>query len=557
VLVSTLAVTRGFGAWGVTTTNAPSTATSDLIIVPAVTTTHPSHTAGTVNLSWTEPTTWVQGYDILRATTPTGTYTQIGSVSGAATTTYSDTTAVYNTQYYYEVAPYYNQWNPASAVAMALSLPPTAGTDATKSPAVTLTSANLTSMSTTSGGGYTTAANWSTQHLFNNNTAEAVSFPSAGTGWVVDNKGEIFQSSDGGQTWNAQTSPTTSQLNDVSFVDASNGWAVGNAGTVVHTSNGGSLWAAQVSGSTNNLQAVRFVDANNGWSADNHGAILHTANGGTLWSAQTSGTTNALNALSFADANNGWAGGNSGTILHTSNGGSTWTAQTSATTAQLNSMSFADISNGWAVGNGGAIEHTTNGGSTWAIQTSGTTQNLQAVRFVDASNGWAVGASGTILHTTNGGSTWAAQTSGTTAGLNGLAATDANHAWTVAAGLAEVTSDAGVDWVPPTTQYLAFSFSPTFASGAAVSSCNVTFEYKAGATPSNTTQTYLLVMPGNATSWSIFDLPDPTTSYQTVTTDLSSLISSQAALSGVQIRFVIAQSNGFATTTELVHVDVN
>jgi len=555
LLVVTTAVTRGFGAWAITSQNAGNTATTPQLIVPVVSSTHPSATSGTVSLTWTEPTTWVQGYDILRATTPTGTYTQIGSVSGAASTTYSDSTAAYNTQYYYEVAPYYDQWNPASAVDMALSLPPTSGTDATKSPTVTLSAAQLTSLSTTSGGGYTTASPWTATTMFGGSTVYGVSFPTSSNGWVVTQAGTIYHSTDGGETWAQQTSGTTQTLYQVRFVDASNGWAVGANGTILHTSNGGTTWTAQTSGTTQILFCPKFVDASNGWVVGANGTILHTSNGGTTWTAQTSGTTQILFGDGFINASNGWAVGASGTILHTSNGGTTWTAQTSGTTQTLYENASVDANNGWAVGASGTILHTSNGGATWTAQTSGTTQVLYGTAFVDANHGWAVGAGGTILATSNGGAAWTAQTNtGTT--MYAIAAVDVAHAWATATGTLYLTTD-GSHWTAPSTQYLSFGFSPVVAAGAPVTSVKATFEYKASVAPSAATETYLLVMPGNASTWTAYLLAMPTTSYQTVTTDISTLISTAAALQGVQVRFVVSQSNAFSTTTELVHLDVN
>jgi len=551
-------VTRGFGAWVTTSTNTPSTVGTDVIIVPVVTSTHPSATGGTVSLSWTEPISWVQGYHILRATTPAGTYSQIGSVAGASTTTYSDGTAAYNSQYYYEIQPYYDLWNNASAVDMALSLPPTSGSDGTGATPATLSAAQLTAMSTTSGGGYTTAGAWGTQTLFGGGTADGVTFPTSAAGWVVTQSGTIYHSTDGGETWAQQTSGTTQALYSTKFTDVNNGWAVGAAGTLLHTSNGGTTWGAQTSGTAQALISTSFTDANNGWAVGAAGTILRTSNGGTTWSAQTSGSTQVLYGVTFIDSSNGWVVGAAGTILHTSNGGTTWGAQTSGTAQIVYGVTFSDASNGWAVGATGTILHTSNSGTTWSAQTSGTAQILYAVRFVDASHGWAVGAGGTILFTSNAGATWTAQTNtGTT--TYAVAATDTTHAWTPGSGVLYLTTD-GSTWTAPTTQYLSSGFSPTVAVGSPVSSAKLTFEYQSSKVPGAGTQTYALVMPGNGTTWTVFSLPIPIkATYQTVTTDVSGVINSAAALQGMQVRFVVSQqsTSNLSTTTELVHLDIN
>jgi photosystem II stability/assembly factor-like uncharacterized protein len=162
----------------------------------------------------------------------------------------------------------------------------------------------------------------------------------------------------------------------VHFVDANTGWAVGSGGTIVHTTNGGGSWEAQTSGTTATLWSVHFVDANTGWAVGAGGTILHTTNGGANWAAQTSGTTDWLYSVHFVDANTGWAVGNGGTIRRTTNGGANWVAQTSGTTDWLWSVHFVDADTGWAVGENGTILRTTNGGVSWAAQTSGTTLAL-------------------------------------------------------------------------------------------------------------------------------------------------------------------------------------
>src|ERR1039458_7992141 len=58
-------------------------------------------TQGTVTLSWTQ-VAGSTGITIERATSPAGTYATIATLAGTATG-YTDTTAAYNTQYYYEV----------------------------------------------------------------------------------------------------------------------------------------------------------------------------------------------------------------------------------------------------------------------------------------------------------------------------------------------------------------------------------------------------------------------------------------------------------------------
>src|SRR5437016_9023704 len=69
-------------------------------------------------------------------------------------------------------------------------------------------------------------------------------------GAAVGSNGTIVHTVNG-STWTVQTSGTTNLLNGVVFTDALNGWASGNFGTMLHTSNGGNTWTAQTNGISN------------------------------------------------------------------------------------------------------------------------------------------------------------------------------------------------------------------------------------------------------------------------------------------------------------------
>ena len=106
-----------------------------------------------------------------------------------------------------------------------------------------------------------------------------------GTGGF-DDWGEIYRTSDGGQTWTSVSwrwqgsPPAVPVLSAVGFADRLNGWAVGQWGSIVHTRDGGLTWSPQLSGATRQLNAVAFVDRASGWMVGANGTILHTATGG-------------------------------------------------------------------------------------------------------------------------------------------------------------------------------------------------------------------------------------------------------------------------------------
>ncbi len=148
--------------------------------------------------------------------------------------------------------------------------------------------------------------------------------PDANTGTAVgDNSssGTILRTTDGGATWNPQTSGTTFALNAVSFTDVNNGWAVGNNGTIRHTTNGGAGMDRTDERNDNNLFCVSFSDANNGAAAGYLGTVLNTTNGGTTWTKQVSRTSNDINGIFCNNAATATLVADAGGILHTTSGG--------------------------------------------------------------------------------------------------------------------------------------------------------------------------------------------------------------------------------------------
>jgi hypothetical protein len=64
-----------------------------------------------VNLSWTATASAAaDGYEVFRATVSGGPYSSLGTVNGAGTTTFTDTTPAFSTTYYYVVQSKRNSW---------------------------------------------------------------------------------------------------------------------------------------------------------------------------------------------------------------------------------------------------------------------------------------------------------------------------------------------------------------------------------------------------------------------------------------------------------------
>lgn len=560
------------GAWEGLSGNPGNTVTAETTAAVVVGSTHCSGstppyrscaaTSGDVLLSWS-PVAGSPGLTVYRATAPGGPFSQIATLAGSATS-YTDTTAVDNIQYYYQVvseaAP---GWPPGTDTDMALSLPPTGGADATGNASVTFTAADLGAMAVAGDGStYTTSAGWGGGNPLGNAAIYAASCVSATQCWVAGAGGAVWTSADGGIKWTQQLVPGNPTLHGLRCVSASQCWGVGQGGTIVATSDGGATWSGQTSGTGRNLASISCPNGTQCWAVGQHGTILATTDGGSTWTAETSGTRTNLLGVSCPNATQCWAVGQRGTILATTDGGSTWSAEASRTGQNLDAVRFVSASDGWAVGTGGIVLVTTDGGSTWTTENSGTTSNLLAVKMVDPTTGWAVGAAGIVLHTTDGGATWAVQTSGTTESINAVGAGSTLNALvglTPARGGPSVlvTADGGTTWYPPSNQYVAWTLSPVVASGAPVTSAVVTLVDQATAAPNAATQTFLLVSDDSGSSWTPIQIANPSTTAATQVVAVGSIIDSAAAVSGLELRYVVSDSNGFKSTFDLVHVDVN
>ncbi len=124
---------------------------------------------------------------------------------------------------------------------------------------------------------------------------KSIHFPvDAQTGYAVGygyNEAYVFKTTNGGWTWNPQTTGLSGGLKAVYFpMDTETGYAVGDHGLVIKTTNGGGDWAAQYSGVTSTLCAVQFpLDCDTGFAAGYDGVIIKTIDGGGSFVAEQAG----------------------------------------------------------------------------------------------------------------------------------------------------------------------------------------------------------------------------------------------------------------------------
>lgn len=255
----------------------------------------------------------------------------------------------------------------------------------------------------------------------------------------------VFRTSDGGQTWQQATLPTsTLGVSQVQFVNAEDGWVLSSVGggaagsqavDLFRSTDGGQTWSmvARAPGAlplAGMKSGMGWASATTGWItgsiATNTVYLYRTQDGGVSWHLQPlplgpfpvpipqpplffSATDGLLPVIISTAQSPGFA------IYSTHDGGITWNGPTPpfSTNGIARAPFFLTMQQGWVVGAGGSsLYKTSDGGQHWTMMTPGANfQNISRLDFVSAQEGWAINSpvSGApvLLKTTDGGLTWA------------------------------------------------------------------------------------------------------------------------------------------------------
>ena len=299
------------------------------------------------------------------------------------------------------------------------------------------------------------AAGWKMQESGTDAFLADVFFVSSQEGWTVGSWGTVLHTSDGGQSWEEQSTPVANSLSSVSFVAPDTGWVAGSS-NLLHTADGGLTWVEQEPGISTDFSGLHFIDSDSGWMAGGKNtypagaerAIIHTSDGGETWTTKLYQEQELpFTDVHFIDALNGCVVGELGAIFTTSDGGSSWIERDSGTSMNLEDVFYASPESIYTVGAGGAILFSEDGGTTWSGQSSGTTDYLGGIHFTDPVTGWAVGGSNDscrIVHTEDGGATWAQQACAVPHLLSAVFFIDYSSGWAVGPyGVIVHTTDGG------------------------------------------------------------------------------------------------------------------
>jgi len=196
-----------------------------------------------------------------------------------------------------------------------------------------------------------------------------VFFHDENTGWIADISGQIYKTTDGGDSWEQQADNEGTSYRALAFLDDQTGFVgtLGPGGWVGQTtddvllygtSDGGDTWTEvttiQGADALQGICGLRRIDAQTIYGVgryDGPAGFIKTTDGGATWTAQNVNLAHGLVDLHFFDANTGLLGGRRGgqsIILRTTDGGDTFTTVAASSSDHVWKIFFLDDTTGYA-----------------------------------------------------------------------------------------------------------------------------------------------------------------------------------------------------------------
>jgi len=232
---------------------------------------------------------------------------------------------------------------------------------------------------------------------------KSIAFSDPFTGFVCSNKGRIFRTSDGGDSW-IEFSPGIKSLsvNKIFFKDKYNGFITGGIensgkGIIYSTADGGVNWKINFLNTGEGIfNDIYFTDHMTGFAVGGNGSLASTFDGGKYWSLKSL-IPYDFHSINFNRSGTGIITGENGVIYRTSDCGKSWQFISPVQYKNLNSVLFKDSLNVIAAGDDGVIIHSSDGGVTWQKMNSVTNNNLLSVNS-DGKGIYAFGENGTVIY---------------------------------------------------------------------------------------------------------------------------------------------------------------
>ena len=234
-------------------------------------------------------------------------------------------------------------------------------------------------------------------------------------GWLVGNKATLFETTDGGNTWQEKTIDLGDEkvtFTGVSFNDQE-GWIVGKPSVLLHTKDGGQTWSriplsAKLPGSPYGIVALEPKSAE---MVTDLGAIYKTTDSGRTWKALVEGAVGVARTINRADDGKYVAVSARGNFYSTWEPGQTdWTPHNRNSSRRVQNMGYDEEGNLWLLARGGQVQFSNpEAEEEWGevkYPELSTSWGLLDLAYRTPDELWASGGSGNLLLSHDGGETW-------------------------------------------------------------------------------------------------------------------------------------------------------
>ena len=266
-------------------------------------------------------------------------------------------------------------------------------------------------------------------------------FIDAENGWLAFGNSvstTIMGTSDAGHSW-AELYQTPSEVQSLDFISGSQGW-MHSAEGLFETSDGGRTWQMVNGSDLPENSRVQFVDDAHGWATGNWknsrypGRIFASTDAGSKWKEFDSPCDGLVVGVSFVTVDSGSlacggqpaAGMEPKELYHTADAGQHWVKVSCACfesdahgvpntmpwSGYLTDISFLDETHGWMDASRGGLSSTSDGGVSWGSLPTGVDSGdefTNEAKLLSVEVGYVIaGCSGIsrLLGTTDGGVTW-------------------------------------------------------------------------------------------------------------------------------------------------------
>ncbi|MDR0926350.1 MAG: hypothetical protein LBO69_01110 [Ignavibacteria bacterium] len=241
-------------------------------------------------------------------------------------------------------------------------------------------------------------------------------FPSANSGYIADNYGNIYKTSDQGGHWVTKhiTIDAVESINDIAAISGAyeQVLAVTSQGRIYRSVDGGNIWTNNGNPFPKVLNGATWVSGTTAYIVGSEGTIARSSDGGTTWVAQLIQSLNKdLYKVAFKSAYVGFAIGDQGTFVRTTDGGATWNIVTGIfpTTEKLISVAIYGQDIVYVGTNHGLVYKSTDGGNNWNLLGKNFGSAINSIFIYDANTVMVAGDGDLLWKSTDGGDNWITQ----------------------------------------------------------------------------------------------------------------------------------------------------